>query len=338
MSVVLSVLLAFVAGTSAQCDPLPASSPAAASSLATVCPDTLRLATGSVGGTFLPVGHDLAEWLNVALPGFVIVIDTTAGSVDNIERLVRGQADIAIVAGHPFREVLRGHGTMADEAQNLCTIGTLYEDAEQFVVRSSLVRAGNLLDLSGLLMYPGPHNSGGELDTRRILTALGIEPRYVYVDERDKGYTAAAEALVAGGFDACTFSGGVPIVALTELLRDHPGEYTILPFTRHMLNRLQHYEKGFEGVMIHPEDYPGLTRDIQSVGGPNMLVAGANLREEIVAALDSAIRQGISVPGQGLRASDVHMVLQALDAALWNQTTVGTRCQLPATAGLPSTP
>jgi TRAP transporter TAXI family solute receptor len=291
-----------------------------------------------VGGTFLPVGHDLAQWLNATVPGLVVVIDTTAGSVDNLERLVRGDVDFAIVAGHPFRLVLNGHGTLADEAQELCTVGTLYEDAEQFVIRTSMVRTGNLLDLSGLLMYPGPHNSGGETDTRRILTALGIEPRYVYVDERDLGYTAAAQALVAGDFDACTFSGGVPIRALTDLMQDHPGEFTILPFTRHMLNRLQHYEKGFEGVMLHPEDYPGLTHDIQSVGGPNMLVASPHVRAEIVGAVDSGIRRGIGAPGEGLRSREAHMVLQALDIALWNQTTVGKRCQLPVTAGLPSTP
>ncbi len=245
---VLGVLLAVVAGTPAICDPLPPS---------TSPPDTLLLATGSVGGTFLPVGHDLAQWLNATVPGLVVVIDTTAGSVDNLERLVRGQSDIAIVAGHPFREVLRGRGTLADETQDLCTVGTLYEDAEQFVIRTSLVRAGNLLDLSGLLMYPGPHNSGGETDTRRILSALGIEPRYVYVDERDLGYTAAAQALVAGDFDACTFSGGVPIEALTDLLQSHPGEFTILPFTRHMLNRLMHYEKGFEGRDAPPRGLSG---------------------------------------------------------------------------------
>ncbi len=326
---VLCVFLALLAGTAAWC--APAESPFGS-------PDTLRLATGSVGGTFLPVGHDLSAWLTSAIPGIVVVVDTTAGSVDNMDRLLRGRSDIGIVAGHPLREVLDGRGMMADEALALCTVGPLYADAEQLVVRSSLVRAGNLLDLSGLLMYPGPHNSGGEIDTRRILTALGIEPRYVYVDERDKGYTAAAEALVNGSFDACTFSGGVPIRALTELFENHPGEFEILPFTRHMLNRLRHYEKGFEGVVIHPEDYPGLTRDIQSVGGPNMLVAGPHLSEEIVTALDAAIRQGIALPGRGLRAQEAHPVLQALDAALWNQTPVGKRCQLPATAGLPSTP
>ena len=63
-----------------------------------------------------------------------------------------GKADIAIVGSSPFREVLGGWGTKSDEAQYICTVGTLYMDAEQFVVRSSLVRVGNLLDLTGLLM------------------------------------------------------------------------------------------------------------------------------------------------------------------------------------------
>ncbi len=289
-------------------------------------PITLRLATGSVGGTFLPVGQDLALWWAKLLPDISIEVVTTAGSVDNLKRLVTGRADIAIVGSSPFREVLDGWGTKSDEVQYICTVGTLYMDAEQFVVRSSLVRVGNLLDLTGLLMYPGPHGSGGEIDTRRILTVLGIEPQFVYVDERTKGYTAAASALARGDFDAATFSGGVPIHAVTELFRDHPGEYQILPFSRHMLRRLQHYEEDFGGVIIRSGSYPGMSEDIPAVGGPNLLVASPTVPDDVVRALERAIRQGIETPGKGLRVETSHAVLHALDLVLWREDPVGSRC------------
>ena len=267
--------------------------------------DTLRLATGSVGGTFLPVGGDLASWFNRSIPGLVVEVDTTAGSVDNLDRLVEGQADIAIVGSSPFREVLNGWGSLSDEAESICILGTLYMDAEQFVVRSSLVRVGNLLDLNGLLMYPGPHNSGGEVDTRRIMTALGIEPSFVYVDERDKGYTAAAEALARGDFDAATFSGGVPIEAVTELFNRYPGEFQILPFSKHMLRRLVYYEEDFEGVVIRAASYPGLSEDIQAVGGPNLLVAGPHVDKRLLAKVSRAVEAGIEKPGEGLQGQDL---------------------------------
>jgi hypothetical protein len=301
-------------------------------------PDTLRLASGSVGGTFLPVAHDLAAWWNAHLSSMVVVVDTTAGSIENIHRLVGGEADLAVVGSSPFREVLVDHGFLAENAQQICTVGTLYEDAEQYVVRSSLVRVGNLLDLNGLRMYPGPHNSGAEIDTRRILMTLGIEPRYVYADERDKGYAAAAAALLRGDFDAVTFSGGVPIEAVTDLFRDHPGEFRILPFSRHMLRKLQYYTQDYEGVVIHADSYPGQTEDIQSVGGPNVLVAAPGVPAEQVAALDAALRRGIAVGGQGLRAQAAHPVLRRLTVDLWGQTPVGSRCQLPETAGLSPAP
>lgn len=301
-------------------------------------PITLRLATGSVGGTFLPVGQDLALWWAKTLPDISIEVLTTAGSVDNLKRLVTGKADIAIVGSSPFREVLDGWGTRSDEAQFICTVGTLYRDAEQFVVRSSLVRVGNLLDLTGLLMYPGPHGSGGEIDTRRIMTVLGIEPQFVYVEERTKGYTAAAAALARGDFDAATFSGGVPIQAVTELFRDHPGEFQILPFSRHMLRRLKHYEEDFEGVVIRSGSYPGVSEDIQAVGGPNVLVAAPTVPIEVVRALERALRQGIETPGKGLRVETSHAVLQALDLALWREDAVGSRCIEQGLADLNESP
>jgi len=300
-------------------------------------PDTLRLATGSAGGTFLPVGHDLASWWNETLPDLVVIVDTTAGSVENLDRLIDGEADIAIVGSSPFHEVLGGYGTLSRNARTLCAVGTLYTDAEQYVVRSSLVRADNLLDLNGLLMYPGPHQSGGEVDTRRILSPLGIEPVYVHVDERDKGYTAAAEALAAGLFDAATFSGGVPIEAVVELFRDYPGEYQILRFSRHMLNKLKHNESDYEGTVIRANAYPGQTEDISTVGGPNLLVASPDLPLEILLALDRAVREGIEDPGVRLRAPGRHPVLQVLDTEQWDEATVGARCTDAAAMGTEAT-
>jgi uncharacterized protein len=289
-------------------------------------PDTLRIATGSVGGTFLPVGRDLASWFESTVPGLVVLADTTAGSVDNLDRLSTGRADLAIVGSSPFREVLAGWGTLSNEAKTICTMGTLYADAEQYVVRTSLIRAENLLDLSGLLMYPGPHGSGAEVDTRHILSVLEIEPRFVYVDERDKGYSAAAEALSRGDFDAATFSGGVPIRAVTDLFMRHPGEFRILPFSRHMLNKLQHDDANFERVVIRKGTYPGMKEDVQTVGGPNLLVAAPGLDPVVLARLDRSIRDGIRVPGKGLRTLQNHPVLQALDAPLWNERPAGLGC------------
>jgi hypothetical protein len=262
-----------------------------------------------------------------------VVVDTTAGSVENLDRLIEGEADLAIVGGSPFHEVLDGWGTLSRDARTLCALGTLYTDAEQYVVRTSLVRAHNLLDLNGLLMYPGPHQSGGEIDTRRILSTLDIEPVYVYVDERDKGYSAAAEALVRGDFDAATFSGGVPIEAVVELFRDYPGEYQILPFSRHMLNKLKHFASDYEGTVIHAGSYPGLEVDIPTVGGPNLLVASPNLPLELVLAIDQAVREGIESPGEGLRGPDRHPVLQLLDEMEWDEVMVGARCTEAAAVG-----
>ena len=289
-------------------------------------PDTLILATGSVGGTFLPVGHDLAVYWASACPQYVIRVDTTAGSVDNLDRLVEGHADLAIVGASPFAEVLAGWRPWSDQASEICTIGNLYDDAEQYVVRASLVRVGNLMDLSGLKMYPGPHNSGAEIDTRRVLNTVGVEPRYVYVEDRDKGYSETAEALARGDFDAATFSGGVPILAVTELFRRHPGEFVILPFSDHMLRKIDHARLDFGHVVIRKGSYPGQKEPIQTVGGPNLLVAAPHVAPEVVAALDRAVRRGIAEEGDGLRVSAAHPVLQALTEEFWDTLPVGQRC------------
>jgi len=288
----------------------------------------IHLATGSVGGTFLPVGHELARWFESQVPGLTVVVDTTAGSVDNLGRLVDEQADIAIVGSSPLRKILeeRYRMALAREARDICLVGTLYNDAEQYVIRASMIRAESMLDLSGVHMYPGPHKSGGEVDTRTVLETIGVEPDYVYPLDRDKGYAEAAEALAAGEFDACTFSGGVPISAVTELLSAHPGEFRIVPFSRHQLNKVAHAHLDFEPVVIPAGSYPGQDEDITSVGGPNLLVAGPRLPHELIAALDAAVRKGIERRGEGLRVAASHPVLQSLTVAVWDRPVLDATC------------
>ncbi|NNF07308.1 MAG: TAXI family TRAP transporter solute-binding subunit [Candidatus Eisenbacteria bacterium] len=280
----------------------------------------LRLATGSHGGTFLPVGHDIANWLNANQTTFEVVVDTTAGSVDNLSRLIQGEADLAIVGSSPFRKVLEDQGrlALARGAQGLLVMGSLYDDAEQFVVKTSMVRANSMLDLNGLLMYPGPRNSGGEVDTRTVMQTLGVEPRYVYPVERTKGYLEAAEALARGDYDACTFSGGVPIIAVEKLFADHPGEFCILPFTRHQLSKVKHASLDFEPVTIPANSYPGLKNDLRSVGGPNLLITRGDLDPELLRLIDATIRAGIQDEREGLREKESHPVLQILTESHWD--------------------
>jgi len=293
------------------------------------------LATGSVGGTFLPVGHDLAAWIEQRMPGIKVQVDTTNGSVDNLRRLVAGDADFAVVGASPFRKILEEGHRLGRSAANVCMIGTLYDDAEQFIVRADLVRAGNMLDLNGLHMYPGPRNSGGELDTRTLLETLGVEPRYVYPLERDKGYAEAAAAMARGEFDACTFSGGVPISAVTDLFRENPGQFVILPFSRHQITKVRHAALDFEPVIIPAGTYPHQDADIVSLGGPNVLVSAPGLEPELLVVLDQAMRDGILVLGEGLRVSTVHPVLQTLNESIWDHVSLGGDClvQVPILPG-----
>ena len=286
----------------------------------------LHLSTGSVGGTFLPVGHDLASWIEARVPGTRVVVDTTAGSVDNLRRLVSGEADLAVVGSSPVRKILEDGRRLGRGAAGVCMIGTLYDDAEQFVVRADLVRAGNMLDLNGLLMYPGPRDSGGEVDTRLLLETIGVQPRYVYPLERDKGYAEAARALAEGEFDACTFSGGVPIAAVTDLFEAHPGRFVILPFSRHQVRKVQHAELDFEPVIIPGGAYPGQEADIVSVGGPNLLLAAPGMDPELMVAIDRAIRDGVAAPGEGLRAAGNHAVLRTLTESIWDHVSLGGDC------------
>ncbi|MEV6238865.1 TAXI family TRAP transporter solute-binding subunit [Lentzea sp. NPDC051838] len=165
----------------------------------------LTMATGSEGGVYYRLGNGLADiWsgrLGIVRPQVV----ATAGSKDNVTRLVNNQAQVGFSQADAVEEV--------EGASRLRALARMHDDYLQIIVRADLP-ATKLGQLSGLRVSIGAPESGVEIIARRLLRAENVTPQEFHL-----GVEASAKAMQEGKLDAFFWSGGLPTSSITELTK-----------------------------------------------------------------------------------------------------------------------
>ena len=191
---------------------------------------TVKIATATPGGTYYPLGIQLAHILKDEVPEIRDAsIWETSGSVQNIrllgnprrqyknaaerERAKEGDsADLALVQSTAL--------TMAssDQREKIRALAGLYRDFIQVVVRGDS-KIKNLADLRGKRVYIGKDSSGTKQVAEAILKGVGIvEGDYTRVGATD-GFMAASRKLQNGDLDVAIITAGITTVP-TSIRRD----------------------------------------------------------------------------------------------------------------------
>ncbi len=105
----------------------------------------VTVATATTGGTYYKLGGQLARILE-RLPGRPIervVAEQSRGSLENIQRLINSNADVALVQGPALVEAARDHSQAERQPQ---VLARLYTDVVQIVVRRE-TRIESITDL-----------------------------------------------------------------------------------------------------------------------------------------------------------------------------------------------
>ena len=167
----------------------------------------LRLATGNTDGVYYPLGEGLRSVWHDQL-GVNAAVLTSAGSVQNVDLLRSGGADLAVRAADA------ADIAYDDGFHDLRTLGRLYDDYIQVVVRAD-EPITRFADLRGHSVSMGATGSGVELISERLLTAAGMTMNDV--TNVPLGLNSAIDALEDHQIDAFVWSGGLPTPGLTEL-------------------------------------------------------------------------------------------------------------------------
>ncbi|GAA0539229.1 C4-dicarboxylate ABC transporter substrate-binding protein [Saccharopolyspora subtropica] len=168
---------------------------------------TLRIATGEPGGFYQAFARLLAGEVSAAAPGVRMAVLASQGSVNNLELLRSGDADLGMVLADTVTAAQRGE---LGPPVPLRALGRVYENYTQLVVLAdSPVRT--LDDLAGRTVSIGAPKSGTALIGARLLGSRpGVRTTSLPLEE-------AIAALETCRIDALLWSGGVPTPAVKAL-------------------------------------------------------------------------------------------------------------------------
>jgi len=222
--------------------------------------NTVTVISGTIGGTYVQFGADLASVLDDSNKLRVLTI-VGRGSVQSVADILFLQGvDLGIVRADTL-DYLEKKGFAKDIKKQFTYVTKLYNE-EMHIIASKSIH--NLRELDGKTISVDLPNGGTFVTALTVFERLGLKPKVVYIEQR-----IAMEKLKAGEIDAVIVVGGKPYKSVSQFKDD-----------RFHLVRVD-YEKPLQGdylpASLSAKDYPNLISDqeqtVDTIAVPAVLAA-----------------------------------------------------------------
>lgn len=247
----------------------------------------ISIATGGVAGTYYPLGGSMATILNDAGLGLQATAQSTGASVENVELITRGDAEIAFVQNDVTYYAYNGIEAFKDkgEMKEIAGMATLYPEVVQIIARGDL-DIKSVEDLKGKKVAVGAPGSGTEVNARQILEIHGLS----YDDLAKVDYLSFAEAtdqLKNKQVDVAFVTAAVPTSAVTEV--STTADVKLVPMDEAKIKELSEKYPYYIQVDIEPGDYKGQEEKVVATAVMAMLIVPKNMDEDLVYNMTKAI-------------------------------------------------
>jgi TRAP transporter TAXI family solute receptor len=255
----------------------------------------LTITTGSRGAVYDQLGTVLAAAWAAGL-GFSPTVEPSAGSGQNLDRLLGGQAEIGISAADAAATRAASPG-----GEHLQALTRMHDDYVQVVVPAAS-RITKLADLRGLRVSVGQADSGVRLIADRLLAGAGLSGE-ADVDRRPLAIDDAAGALSREEIDAFFWSGGLPTEQVTALAHRTPIRVVDLSDLLSMVS--QQYQE--YGAATLPVSAYQLTDPVTTLLVPNFLLVTDRMADPVAEALTRGVfdaQPALAAASQAARSID----------------------------------
>lgn len=242
----------------------------------------LTIGTGPSNGVFNQLGGGYADVVNRHMNGFEAVAVPTNGAKENLQRLIRGDVDVALTYSDVAGEAVSGTGEFLGTPVAVKALARVFTAYTHLLARKDAGIA-HLSDLKGKKVGTGPAGSGTEIVALRTLAAAGLDPAK-HVKKQTMSLSQMTAAFQAGQLDAFFYTSGLQPVGLTAMLTQMPGKVVMLP-TDDAVPGLQRAYPGAYTVETIPRAAYGLPGDVKTVAVPALLVADADVPDDVAEQL-----------------------------------------------------
>src|SRR4051795_10286271 len=211
--------------------------------------NTVTLISGTIGGTYVQFGADLASVLDDGNKLRVLPI-VGRGSVQSVADILFLQGvDLGIVRSDTL-DYLEKKGFAKDIKKQFTYVTKLYNE-EVHVIASKSVH--NLKELDGKTVSVDLPNGGTFVTALTVFERLGIKAKFVYVEQR-----IAMEKLKAGEIDAVIVVGGKPYKSVSTFGNDGRFHLAGVDYAKPL-------QSDYLPATLTSKDYPNLIKDGESV-------------------------------------------------------------------------
>ena len=222
--------------------------------------NTVTLITGTIGGTYVQFGADLASVLDDGNKLRVLPI-VGRGSVQSVADILFLQGvDIGIVRADTL-DYLERKGFAKDIKKQFTYVTKLYNEEMQIIAPKSV---NSLRDLEGKTVSVDLPNGSTFVTVLTVADRLGMKANWVYIEQR-----IAMEKLKTGEVDAVIVVGGKPYKSVSNFGND--GRFHLVKVD---------YEKPLQGdylpATLTAKDYPNLIAEgekVDTIAVPALLAA-----------------------------------------------------------------
>jgi hypothetical protein len=236
----------------------------------------LTFATGGTGGVYYPYGGGIANLLSSELEGTTVTVQETNASVDNMQLLASGQAQLAFGLGDVVSDAANGENTFT-EPLPICSLGNIYNNFTH-VFTTAATGITSIEDLRGKRVSPGAVGSASEVTADRIMQAAGLDPQ-ADIERAQLGVAETVAAIQDGTVDAGFWSGGLPTGAIVELANN--ADLVLIPTAEYVDEMAEQYGDYYFAEDIPANTYEGQTEASPQVVSPNILVVRNDMDEQL---------------------------------------------------------
>ena len=205
--------------------------------------NTVTLISGTIGGTYVQIGADLASVLDDGNKLRVLPI-VGRGSVQSVADILFLQGvDLGIVRSDTL-DYLERKGFAKDIKKQFTYVTKLYNE-EMYVIASKSVRS--LADLNGKRVSVDLPNGGTFVTASIVFERLGLKPNLVYVEQR-----ISMEMLKKGELDAVIAVGGKPYKSVSGF-KDDRDRFHFVP-----VDYAKPLQADYLPAVLTAKDYPNL--------------------------------------------------------------------------------
>lgn len=247
----------------------------------------ISVATGGTGGTYYPLGGALANILNNSDMGVEATAQATGASVENVELIHNGDAEVAFIQNDISYYAYNGielfdesDGQEKREYTDIRGLATLYPEVIQIIAADNS-GIESVEDMAGKRIAVGDRGSGTEVNARQILEIHGL----VYDDLGKTDYLSFKEAtdqIKNGQIDAAFVTAAIPSSSVTELATTH--DIHLVPVTEEKANELIEKYPYYTYLDIDTTPY-GMDEEVPAVAIQAMLIVSENMSEDTAYAI-----------------------------------------------------